>query len=93
MSSWAPEEKILDMDEGILHYCKDFIVKAFNEEKTEKAIAEFIRTKLEEKDEGKWNVILGKNFASHVVHRSRRYGFFQVGEIQILIWQSGSPNI
>jgi dynein light chain LC8-type len=81
------------MDDGIRHYCLEFINKAFTEETSEKAIAEFIRMKLEEKDEGKWNVIVGKNFGSHVVHRSRRYGYFQVGEISILIWQSGSPSI
>ncbi len=84
------EEKILDLDESIRNYCLEFISKAFNEEKSDKAIAEFIKSKLEEKDEGKWNVIIGKNFASHVVHRSRRYGYFQVGEVSILIWQSGS---
>lgn len=83
------EEKILDMDDWIKNYSIEFITKAFNEEKSEKAMAEFIRTKLEEKEEGKWNVIIGKDFGTHVVHRSRRYGYFQVGEINILIWQSG----
>lgn len=84
------EEKILDLDDTIRNYCLEFISKAFNEEKSEKAMAEYIKAKLEEKDEGKWNVVIGKNFGSHVVHRSRRYGYFQVGEISILIWQSGS---
>jgi dynein light chain LC8-type len=92
MSFNVLQEKILDMDESIKAYCLEFINKAFSEEKTDKAIADFIKSKLEEKDEGKWNVIIGKNFGSHVVHRSRRYGYFQVGEINILIWQSGSPS-
>jgi dynein light chain LC8-type len=87
------QEKILDMDDTIRSYCLEFINKAFSEEKSEKAIAEYIKSKLEEKDEGKWNVIIGKNFGSHVVHRSRRYGYFQIGEISILIWQSGSPSV
>jgi dynein light chain LC8-type len=92
MSSWLPDEKIVDMEPALLNYCKDFIAKAFNEEKSEKAIADYIRSKLEEKEEGKWNVILGTNFGSHVVHSSRRYGYFHVGEIDILIWQSGYSN-
>ncbi len=83
------QEKITDLDESIKQSCIDFIDKAFIEEKTEKAIADYIRMKFEEKEEGKWNVIVGKDFGSHVVHRSRRYGLFQVGEINILIWQSG----
>jgi len=83
------QEKITDLDENIKQSCIDFIDKAFIEEKTEKAIADYIRMKFEEKEEGKWNVIIGKDFGSHVVHRSRRYGLFQVGELNILIWQSG----
>jgi dynein light chain LC8-type len=83
------QEKITDLDESVKQSCIDFIDKAFIEEKNEKAIADYIRMKFEEKEEGKWNVIVGKDFGSHVVHRSRRYGLFQVGEINILIWQSG----
>jgi dynein light chain LC8-type len=86
MSSWLPEEIIVDMEPALLNYCKDFIAKAFNEEKTDKAIADYIRSKLVEKEEGKWNVIIGRNFGSHVVHSSRRYGYFHVGEMDILIW-------
>ena len=58
------------------------------ETKDEKKIAELIRKNLEEKEEGKWNVVLGKDFGSHIVHKSRRYGYFQIGELNILIWQS-----
>jgi dynein light chain LC8-type len=83
------DEKILDMDDAIRNYSIEFITRAFSEEKSEKAIAEFIRTKLEEKEEGKWNVVIGKDFGTHVVHKSRRYGYFLVGEVNILIWQSG----
>lgn len=83
------EEKILDLDDVVKHHISDFIIRAFQDEKSERAIAEYIRTKLEEKEEGKWNVIVGKDFGSHIVHKSRRYGYFQVGEISILIWQSG----
>ena len=83
------QEKILDLDDQIKQSCIDFIEKAFYEEKNEKAIAEYIRSKFEEKEEGKWNVIIGKDFGSHVVHKSIRYGLFQVGELNILICQSG----
>ena len=85
-----PEEKILDMDEGVRLFIREQIQKAFTDEKSERGIAENLRLKLEEKEEGKWNVVIGKDFGSHVVHKSRRYGLFQVGEISILIWQSGS---
>jgi dynein light chain LC8-type len=82
------EEKVLDLDDTIRHYALEFVSKAFTEEKSEKAMADYIKSKLEEKEEGKWNVIIGKDFATHVTHRSRRYGYFQVGEMNVLIWQS-----
>jgi dynein light chain LC8-type len=84
------QEKILDMDDSIKIHCIEFIARAFNEESSEKAIAEFIKSKLEEKEDGKWNVVIGRNFGSHVVHRSRRYGYFLMGEISILIWQTST---
>jgi dynein light chain LC8-type len=86
------EEKIIDMDENIRIHCTTAIHSAFSQKKYETEIADFIKEELEKKEEGKWNVIIGKNFASHVVHRSRRYGYFQTGEISILVWQSGSPS-
>jgi hypothetical protein len=82
------EEKILDLDDIIKNHAVEFIKKAFTEEKSERAMAEYIRARLEEKEEGKWNVIIGKSFGTSVVHKSRRYGYFQVGEINILVWQA-----
>jgi dynein light chain LC8-type len=87
--SITPEVKIIDLSDQLKNEIINIIKWAFSEPRSEKAIAEYIRAKLEEKDEGKWNVILGKDFGSHIVHRSRKYGYFQVGEINILLWQSG----
>ena len=38
-----------------------------------------------------WNVIVGKNFGSHVVHQTKSYIFASYGddEIYILLWKSG----
>jgi dynein light chain LC8-type len=90
MTQQRLHEKIIDMDDNIKYYCTELIARAFTEENSEKAIAEFIKSKLEEKQEGKWNVVIGSNFGSHVVHRSRRYGYFLLGEISILIWQTST---
>jgi dynein light chain LC8-type len=92
MSINSFEEKIIDMEDGIRNHCLSVIHTALFQKKTDKEIAESIKDELEKKEEGKWNVVVGKNFGSHVVHRSRRYGYFHVGEISILIWQSGSPS-
>lgn len=83
------EEKVIDGDETFKNYMYEFITKAYAEKVDDKAIAEYIRIKLEEKEPGKWNVVVGRDFGSHVVHLSKRYGYWKLGEQSILIWQSG----
>ena len=84
------KELILDLDEPMKKTIKDLIRKAFTEETTFIKMCDLIKAKLQEKEEGKWNVIIGKDFSTFLVHRSRRYGLFKVGEVNVLIWQSGS---
>ena len=84
------KELILDLDEPMKIFIKDLIRKAFTEETTFIKMCDVIKSKLQEKEEGKWNVIIGKDFSTFVVHRSRRYGLFKVGELNVLVWQSGS---
>ena len=84
------KELILDLDEQMKTTIKDLIRKAFTEETTFIKMCDLIKAKLQEKEEGKWNVIIGKDFSTFLVHRSRRYGLFKVGEVNVLVWQSGS---
>jgi len=81
---------IIDLDEPMKTTIKDLIRKAFTEETSFIKMCELIKSKLIEKEEGKWNVVIGKDFSTFLVHRSRRYGLFKVGEINVLVWQSGS---
>ena len=84
------KELILDLDEPMKTFIKDLIRKAFTEETTFIKMCDLIKAKLQEKEEGKWNVIIGKDFSTFLVHRSRRYGLLKVGEVNVLVWQSGS---
>ena len=84
------KELILDLDEPMKTTIKDLIRKAFTEETTFIKMCDLIKAKLQEKEVGKWNVIIGKDFSTFLVHRSRRYGLFKVGEVNVLVWQSGS---
>ena len=88
--SEIPQELIIDLDEPMKTNIKDFIRKAFTEETSFQRMCDFIKSKLQEKEEGKWNCVIGKDFSTYVVHRSRRYGLFKIGELNILVWQSGS---
>ena len=84
------KDLILDLDETMKTTIKDLIRKAFTEETTFIKMCDLIKAKLQEKEEGKWNVIIGKDFSTFLVHRSRRYGLFKVGELNVLVWQSGA---
>ena len=84
------KELIIDLDEAMKMTIKDLIRKAFTEETTFIKMCDLIKSKLQEKEEGKWNVIIGRDFSTFLVHRSRRYGLFKVGELNVLVWQSGS---
>ncbi len=88
-----PQELILDVDDTMKIAMKDVIKRAFDDEKTPTRMCEFIKAKLLEKEEGKWNVIIGTDFSTIVVHKSRRYGLFKVGELNVLVWQSGSTTL
>lgn len=88
-----PIEVILDLEDPMKDEMKKIILKAFHEEIPFNRMCETIKMKLQEKEEGKWNVIIGKDFSTFIVHKSRRYGLFKVGELSILIWQSGSTTL
>ena len=89
MNSIVPEEKTTDLSSQLKEEVKKIICNAFEGAKSEKTITDIIKTKLEEKDEGKWNVVIGKDFGTHVSHKSGKYGLFQVKELCILLWQTG----
>lgn len=87
------KEVILDLDEPMKKAMVDIINTAFTEQITFTKICDYIKAKLQDKEEGKWNVVIGKDFSTDVVHKSRRYGLFKVGEVSILVWQSGSTTL
>jgi dynein light chain LC8-type len=35
-----------------------------------------------------WNVIVGKDFGSHVFHQTKKYIYLRVLELYVLVWKS-----
>lgn len=35
-----------------------------------------------------WNVVVGKDFGSHVFHQTKKYIYMKVLEVYVLIWKS-----
>ena len=72
-----PVDVILDLDDTMKLAMRETIYKAFSEELPIDKMCDFIKGKLTEREEGKWNVVIGKDFSTTIVHKSRRYGLFK----------------
>lgn len=83
------KEKIIDLDDDLKKEIQNAINTSYKENTDDKSIAESIRTTVTAYDQGKWNVLIGKDFGSHVVHLSKKYGFWIMGEQTIIVWKSG----
>ena len=65
-----------------------------NQEKKEmvsyyKDTAESIKVELENKKEGKWNVVVGKSFGAFVTHETKTMVYFYIGSVGFLCWRHG----
>ena len=80
---------VVDMEEEMLQYITSFVAGAFESCKTERDIANTIKAALDGKYDKVWNVIVGRDFGSHVVYQTKRYVFLSYNDNTcILIWKS-----
>ena len=55
--------------------------------KQEKVIARYLKAEMDKRGNG-WNCVVGRNFGGHVIHQTKKYAFFQMRELSILLWKS-----
>ena len=55
---------------------------------TEEDIAQHLKQELDKNENLGWNVIVGKDFGSHVFHQTKKYIYIRVLELYILVWKS-----
>ena len=60
--------QVVDMDEDMKAAACDQIMQAFDNFSKEDVIANEIRKNFDKQFEQSWNVIVGKNFGSHVIN-------------------------
>mmetsp|Transcript_10711 Transcript_10711/g.7499 ORF Transcript_10711/g.7499 Transcript_10711/m.7499 type:complete len:91 (+) Transcript_10711:36-308(+) len=83
---------VVDMDKEHIELCQKHIEEAFENHREEKQIANKVRALLDKEIGESWNVVVGKNFGSHVVHQTKSYMFCSYGEdgeVSLLLWKSG----
>lgn len=86
-----PIIKATDMDQEELHKVIELVElslkESIKEMKQEKVIARYLKTEMDKRGNG-WNCVVGRNFGGHVIHQTKKYVFFQVRELSILLWKS-----
>jgi dynein light chain LC8-type len=50
-------------------------------------ISRFLKNEMDKRGNG-WNCVVGRNFGGHVIHQTKKYVFFQVRELSVLLWKA-----
>ncbi|EAS05429.2 cytoplasmic dynein light chain 2 (macronuclear) [Tetrahymena thermophila SB210] len=83
-----PEVKATDMEEDMIKRVKEIAINAVKEYKQEKQIAHYIKYEFDKIDGYGWNCIVGRNFGSHIIHQTKKYIFFKINELCLLLWKA-----
>jgi len=63
-------------------------MKAFETCKQEKMLANYLKQEFDKFEGLGWNCVVGRNFGSHIVHQTKKYIYFQVRDIYVLLWKA-----
>ena len=83
--------QVVDMDEDMREAAEKLILETFDMHSREDIIASNIKKEFDKTYEPQcWNVIVGKNFGSRVVNKTKCYMFatYNNDETAILLWKS-----
>ena len=82
--------QVVDMDAEMQAHAEQQILEAFDNYSREDVIANETKKAFDKMYPSSWNVIVGKNFGSHVATMTKSYLFASVhnDEISVLIWKS-----
>ena len=78
----------LDMEEGNVEKIKTLVQGVMRVTFTENDICSQIKNALDKEFSLGWNVVVGRDFGSHVIHKTKNYMYLKVMELSILIWKS-----
>lgn len=69
----------------------DLVEQAFKEplkdQRQEKVLSRFLKNEMDKRGNG-WNCVVGRDFGGHVIHQTKKYIFFQVKELSVLLWKA-----
>ncbi len=77
-----------DEQDRVLQLVIEGLKESIKEHKQEKVVSRFLKNEMDKASGSGWNCIVGKNFGAHVIHQAKKYIFFQVKELSILLWKA-----
>ena len=82
--------QVVDMDDELREEAEKKILEAFELHTREDIIANEIKKHFDKMQSQSWNVIVGKNFGSHVITQTKSYLFasYNDDQMSILMWKS-----
>ncbi|KAJ8902445.1 hypothetical protein NDN08_006850 [Rhodosorus marinus] len=83
------EVKAEDITEEMKEDAFTLAVEAVERFTIEKDIAAFLKREFDKKHQPTWHCVVGKSFGSYVTHETRRFIYFYVGNLAILLFKSG----
>uniref|UniRef100_A0A8C0TWM0 Dynein light chain n=2 Tax=Canis lupus familiaris TaxID=9615 RepID=A0A8C0TWM0_CANLF len=66
--------------------CATQALEKYNKEKD---IAAHIKKEFDKKYNPTWHCIVGRNFGSYVIHETKHFIYFYLGQVAILLFKSG----
>ena len=87
--------QVYDMDEEMKAAAEEQILKCFQSYSREEKIASEIKQFFDKNYNPAWNVVVGKNFGSHVINQTKCYMFasYKDDEMSILLWKSWTVTL
>jgi dynein light chain LC8-type len=89
MAERKPNIKSADISEEMQNDAVEIATKAIEANVMEKEIALHIKREFDKKHNPTWQCIVGRAFGADVVHESKHFVYFYLGQVAILLWKAG----
>ena len=89
MAERKPNIKYADISDDMQNDAVEIATKAIEAHVMERDIALQIKREFDKKYNPTWQCIVGRNFGADVVHESKHFIYFYLGQQAILLFKSG----
>lgn len=88
MAERKPNIKAADISEDMHTDAVEIATKAIEAHVMEKDIALQIKREFDKKHGPTWQVIVGRHFGADVIHESKHFMYFYLGQLAVLLWKA-----